>query len=74
MASLLIRCNCRLNCRTNYKEGGAKRRDTLMELTLALIIFAILIVAWIALPGSVTVEETPAWSSSEALQLTPAEA
>jgi len=45
-----------------------------MELILALIVFALLIVAWLVLPGSFTVEETPAWSSSEALQMTPAEA
>ncbi|GEM_PF-4563288 len=74
MASLPTKCNCRLNRWTNYKEGGAKRRDTQMELILALIVFALLIVAWLVLPGSFTVEETPAWSSSEALQMTPAEA
>ena len=45
-----------------------------MELILALIVFGALIVSWFVLPGSVTVEETPAWSSSESLQMTPAEA
>lgn len=74
MASLPTRCNCPVELSYTYKEGGAKRRDTQMELILALIVFALLIVAWLVLPGSVTVEETPAWSSAEGLQMTPAEA
>lgn len=45
-----------------------------MELLLAMIVFALLIVAWIGLPGTVTVEETATWNSGEALALTPAEA
>jgi hypothetical protein len=45
-----------------------------MELTLALIIFAAMIVVWFFLPGSMTVEETPSWTSTESLQMAPAEA
>jgi hypothetical protein len=45
-----------------------------MELMLALIVIALLIATWIVLPGSVTVEETPVWTTAEATQLTPAEA
>ena len=43
-----------------------------MEVVLALLVFALLIVAWLVLPGSaITVEETQGWTASEAL-LTPA--
>ena len=45
-----------------------------MELALALIIFAAMIVVWFFLPGSMTVEETPSWTSTESLPLAPAEA
>jgi hypothetical protein len=45
-----------------------------MELTLALIIFAAMIVVWFFLPGSMTVEETPSWTTTESLQMVPAEA
>ena len=41
-----------------------------MELMLALIVFAVLIVAWLALPGTAVVtaiEETPLWSSDVAV-------
>jgi hypothetical protein len=46
-----------------------------MELTIALIIFAAMIVVWFTLPGSVTAEETPSWTSSnENMPVSPAKA
>ena len=43
---------------------------------LALIVFAVLIVAWFVLPGgtSVTLEETEAWAPSETVAMVGAEA
>jgi len=41
-----------------------------MELMLALIVFAVLIVAWLALPGTAAVtaiEEAPMWSADVAV-------
>jgi hypothetical protein len=41
-----------------------------MELMLALIVFALLIVAWLALPGTAVVaavEDAPMWSSDVAV-------
>ena len=41
-----------------------------MELMLALIVFAVLIVAWLALPGAAVVtavEEAPMWTSDVAV-------
>lgn len=41
-----------------------------MELMLALIVFAVLIVAWLALPGTAAVtaiEEAPMWTSDVAV-------
>ena len=45
-----------------------------MELTLALIIFAAMIVVWFVLPGSIAVEEAQSWTPNESLQLAPSEA
>jgi hypothetical protein len=72
MASLRIRCRVCLNSQY-IRRAARKRRNSNMELVLALIVFGLLIVTWIALPGSVTVEETPAWNTNEALQMTPTE-
>ncbi len=43
---------------------------------LALIVFAVLIVAWFALPGgaSVTIETTETWTTPEAVTMVGAEA
>jgi hypothetical protein len=45
-----------------------------MELAIALIIFAALIVMWFVLPGSVTVEETHTWAGAESMSIAPAKA
>ena len=48
-----------------------------MEVAIALVLFAVLILAWFVLPGSVTIvtaQETPAWATTEGLQIAPAEA
>ncbi len=48
-----------------------------MEVVLALIVFAVLILTWFVLPGSIAtiaVEETPALVVSEGLQTAAAEA
>ena len=48
-----------------------------MELILALILFAVLVVAWLALPSTVattSVVETSGWTNNEGLQVAGAEA
>ena len=45
-----------------------------MELALALIIFAAMIVVWLTLPGSVTTEETQNWTPAESMPMAPAKA
>ncbi len=47
-----------------------------MEVMLALVLFAVVVLSWFVLPGgtSVSLEEAPAWSNADTLQVTPAEA
>ena len=49
-----------------------------MELALAFILFALLVVAWLALPSTAVAAapavEAPAWATSEGLQVATAEA
>ncbi len=47
-----------------------------MEVVLALVLFAVVVLSWFVLPGgaSVALEEVPAWSNADALQVAPAEA
>lgn len=45
-----------------------------MELVLALIIFAAMILVWFVLPGTATSEEAPPAVASEGMTMTPAKA
>ncbi len=47
-----------------------------MEVMLALVLFAVVVLSWFVLPGgtSVSLEGAPAWSSADALPVAPAEA
>ncbi len=48
-----------------------------MEIALALIVFAVLILTWLVLPGSASRVErvdTPVWNEADNLQVTVAEA
>lgn len=47
-----------------------------MELVLALIVFAVIVLSWLALPSTIatTVEEMTAWSNTEGLQMATNEA
>ncbi len=47
-----------------------------MEVALALIVFAVLVLTWLVLPGSATpvvAKEAPAWTEADNLQIAPAE-
>lgn len=58
------------------ERGNPKGPRNKMELVLALIVFAVLVLSWLVLPSTVstTIEGTPAWSNVEGLQMAASEA
>ncbi len=58
------------------ERGNPKGPRNKMELVLALIVFAVLVLSWLVLPSAVatTVEETTAWTRAEGLQMAASEA